>query len=273
MRKVGLLIASTAAILSMPTTHASAHVRRHVTHAGPFTYVKLTSVEPQEGDVTLQAFCPRGSRATGGGGAITGTNSTIGALSPFDTDHGVADAGYEIAGHASSDGPTQATVTAICMKRKRGGNSLEYASVTGSGTSVDEHDCGSGHVVGGGEWLAPPYSGEQLTESTPYPQDGWYFKAEVPPGGMYSIYTVCIPGGKRETRVVNQVLPYDGTTNAYELHASCPAHFHISGGGFGSHYGAGESVPTDGHDRDKAADDGWTAIVRGGGFVQAVCVK
>jgi hypothetical protein len=293
-QQIGCIAAFVLGLAMIPAAPVSASQAS----AGPFTYVsKKSTVASNDfsGDV---AFCPLGTRLSGGGGSVAPAGEGRFVSSLFPVDSADADADPDEAYVAQVTNESQGTAgyetDAICLRRSPG--DLSYArdshvtSTPGFIAAGQSVYCASGRrPVGGGADLLGSGLEEQLNVSHPRDPDdpnsagyGWFMYA-LKGGGTaeFAAYSICVPEGEWKIRYRTQGAKVEPGKKA-TLTARCPRKLHVSGGGVASTMVelVTASTPEDsGRDADKAADDAWRARVYNyfdhpeSATAYAVCVK
>ena len=163
---------------------------------------------------------------------------------------------------------------------------LKYKSIDfpdqPTGVRVATAGCSAGRkVTGGGGFIATTDS--RVTSMYPSAADKWSVGAFDTGGGLgvTTLDFVCMKSKHLKTVTEKRKLP---AGQAGFKTAECPAKCHVIGGGALLDGGPltnllNSSYPTDGDDRDKVPDDGWTAVGKNDGAgpeklkVFAICLS
>jgi hypothetical protein len=288
---LAVVAAAALGLLTEPAAGGGADVLLY--QSGKVRYVVVKDTQGP-GSMSLDVECPVGTRAAGGGGAITGNSasSDIAGLFPFDTgdNDGDADDGFALeAFRGALVGSVRIRLVAICLKG--GQNDLvygEHPDTVSAGTlsAANLRACPAGsRLTGAGlevDAANPNVSVRQLSADLqggaidPFELVWGIFKT----GGEMPVvaHTMCLQTDGLGMRYVleRKLLADDELAT---LRADCPGRTRAVGGGYGGFTRSVlSSAPFDDGDRGKAPDDGWATKLFGSpdpapDYVQAFCVK
>jgi hypothetical protein len=255
---------------------ASARTER----SGPLYYVTQTAtVRAGASAAPLEATCPSGSSAVGGGGGfdIRRPGARVSKLIPE------AHPWTTALGWNGDARDRTFTSVAVCLREPLNATLIYYSFFNGpTGTAVTTIDTSGmpcpGTMVGGGGGEEAD-AGRMLVETYPLTPTTWAVKSV----GAMTIHTLqvveaCLDAGVLESQFA--FAQRDVKANAIgTAKATCPRGTRVSAGGVRSPSTIIASRPFDSRkDRDRVPDDGWLGVVQNGVTdnvfdVHAVCVR
>jgi len=273
MRRFVALVAAGAVFAALgPAGSARAADVNHGTFGG-YTYVSDSTVIPGPSAGTIEATCPAGTHAIGGGGddGRFGFDANIHTSAPYDgADAGRApDDGWRLRSATTATGPGTIEVFVICQPEVPSYATKSVKVAAGQGDTA-KADCEAGlHVAAGGVSAGGGIASVIIGATAPFDDadanttsdDGWRTKAgnvgnEARNVTAYAICDELNPSYKQSD-------PLEGGPGTASIDAPClhPGD-NILGGGLWVTGSAPEtrihaSMPHDDTDPDTAANDDW----------------